>query len=238
MVLHHALDGIGGLGTGELFLIGLAALHHGHGQIVPAEICVAVELLLGFGLRLFGRLVDGVAFLPPKLPGTQERAGAFLPADDGAPLIIEHGQLAIGVQHMGPVIAEHGLRGGAERQTLLQLLAAAVGDPGHLRRKALHQFALLLQKALGNQHGHGHIGVAGLLELHQALDVLPNGVAIGPQDQKALHAGIVHQLRFQTDVRIPFGKILLHGGDRFYISLVFGHCISPFLLFRHGVKSP
>lgn len=32
-VLHHGFDGVGGLGTGKLFLVGLAALHHGDRQI-------------------------------------------------------------------------------------------------------------------------------------------------------------------------------------------------------------
>ena len=128
---------------------------------------------------------------------------------------------------MGPVVAEHGLRRGAERQTLLQLFAAAVGDPRHLRCEALHQLALFFQQAFRDQHGHRHIDVTGLFELgvHVFLDVLPNGVAIRAQDQKALDAGVVHQLRLQADVRIPLGKILLHGSDRFHISLILSHIV-------------
>ena len=52
VVLHHALDGIGGLSTGEFLLVGLAALHHGHGQRVFAHVGVAVQLLLRLGLGL------------------------------------------------------------------------------------------------------------------------------------------------------------------------------------------
>ena len=134
---------------------------------------------------------------------------------------------------MGPVVAEHGLGRGAERQTLLQLFAAAVGDPRHLRRKALHQLALFFQQALRDQHGHRHIDVTGLFELgvHVFLDVLPNGVAIRAQDQKALDAGVVHQLRLQANIRIPLGEILLHGSDRFHISLILSHSFIPFLCF-------
>ena len=76
-VLHHGLDGIGGLGTGKLFLVGLAALHHGDGQILLADICVAVQLLLGLSLSLGGSLVDGVAFLPPELAAAQEGTGGL-----------------------------------------------------------------------------------------------------------------------------------------------------------------
>ena len=225
VVLHHALDGVGGLGAGELLLVGLAALHHGHGQRVPAHVGVAVELLLRLGLGLGGGLVDGVALLPPELAGAQEGAGGLFPADNTAPLVIQHGQLAVAVEHVGPVVAEHGLRRGTEGQTLLQRLAAAVGDPGHLGGEALHQLALLFQQALGDQNGHGHIDVAGLFELrvHVLLDILPNGVAIRSQDQEALDAGVVHQLRLQADVRIPLGEILLHGSDRFHISLILSH---------------
>ena len=198
VVLHHGLNGVGRLGPGELFLIGLAALYHGHSQGIPAEIGVAVQLLLRLGNGLLSGLVDGVALLPPELTGAQEGTGGLFPPDDGAPLVIEHGQLPVALQHIVPVVAEHGLRGGPEGQTLLQLLAAAVGDPGHLRGEALHQLPLLFQQALGDQHGHGHIHMAGFFEhpVHDALNILPNGIAIGPQDHKALDGGVIHQLRF------------------------------------------
>ena len=232
-VLHHGLDGIGGLGASELFLVGFAALDHGHGQGIPAEVGIAVELLLGLGDGLLRRLMDGMALLPPELPGPQEGAGGLFPADDGAPLVIQHGQLPIALQHVVPMVAEHGLRGGAEGQTLLQLLAAAHGDPGHLRGEALYQLALLFQQALGDQNGHGHVDMAGLFEhaVHNALDILPDGVAIGAQDHEALDGRIVHQLRLQADVGIPLGEVHLHGGDGFHISLVFCHNISQSFIF-------
>ena len=232
-VLHHGLDGIGSLGAGELLLVGLSPLYHGHGQSIPTEIGIAIELLLRLGNGLLGGLVDGVALLPPELTAAQEGAGGLLPADDGAPLVIQHGQLTVALEHIVPMVAEHGLRGGTESQTLLQLLAAAVGDPSHLRGEALHQLPLLFQQTLGDQHGHGHIHMAGLLEhtVHDALNILPNCVAIGTQDHKALDGGIVHQLRLQANISVPLGEVHLHGGDGFHISLVFSHDISPFLLF-------
>ena len=88
VVLHHGLDGIGGLGTGEFLLVGLAALHHRHGQRVLAHIGVAVQLLLRLSHGLLGGLMDGVALLPPELAAAQERAGGLFPADDAAPLVI------------------------------------------------------------------------------------------------------------------------------------------------------
>ena len=62
-VLHHGLDGVGGLGTRKLLFIGLAALDNRDGQVLLADVCVAVQLLLGLSLSLGGSLVDGVALL-------------------------------------------------------------------------------------------------------------------------------------------------------------------------------
>ena len=53
-----------------------------------------------------------------------------------------------------------------------------------------------------------HVHVAGLLELrvHVLLDILPNSIAVRSKAQKALDAGVVHQLRLQADIRIPLGE--------------------------------
>ena len=71
-VLHHGFDGVGSLSTGELFLIGLAALDNRDSQVLLADVCVAVQLLLGLSLGLGGSLVDGVALLPPELAAAQD----------------------------------------------------------------------------------------------------------------------------------------------------------------------
>ena len=217
-VLHHGLDGIGGLGTGKLFLVGLAALHHGDGQILLADICVAVQLLLGLSLSLGGSLVDGVAFLPPELAAAQEGAGGLFPADNAAPLVVLHGKLTVAVQHAGPVVAEHGLTGGTHGQTLFQLVGTAHRDPRHLRREAIDQFAFLLQQAFRDQHGHCHVLMAGGLEagIHVLLDQLPDGLTVGAQDDETLHAGVLHQLCLHADIGVPLCEVLFLAGDRLY----------------------
>ena len=133
-----------------------------------------------------------------------------------------------------PVVAEHGLGGRPEGQALLQLLAAAVGDPGHLRGKALYQLPFLFQQALRDQHGHSHIHMAGFLKhsVHDALNILPNGIAVGPKDHKTLDGGVIHQLRFQANIGVPLGEVHLHGGDGFHISLVFSHDVSPNFFYK------
>ena len=126
------------------------------------------------------------------------------------------------------MIAEHGLGGGTEGKALLELLAAAHGDPCHLGRKAVDELTLFFQKALRDEHRHGHIDVPGLFKLcvHDLLHILPDGVAIGAQDRKALDGGILHQLRLAADIGIPLGKIDLHIGD-----------LLNFLVFRHKTTS-
>ena len=170
--------------------------------------------------------MDGVALLPPELAGAQEGARGLFPADDGAPLVVEHRELAVGLEHVVPMVAEHGLGCRAERQALLQLLAAAHRHPCDLGREAVDQLALLLQQALGDQNGHCHVLVAGLLELtvHDALDILPDRVAVGTQDREALDAGVLDQLRLAADVGIPLGEIVLHVGDLFNL-LVLCHVV-------------
>ena len=236
-VLHHALDSIRCLGAGKLLLVGLAAGHHGDGQNVFKEVGIAAKLLHGLVLGFLGGLVDGVSLLPPELAAPQEGTGGLLPADDAAPLVIEHGKLPVGLEGIGPEVGEHGLGGGAEGQALFQLLVAAMGDPGHLGREALDQLALLLEEALGNQHRHGHILMSRLLEhaVHDLLHVLPDGVAIGTEDGKALDAGVLHQFRLAADVGIPLGKVHLHVGDLFNLFL-FCHSMVSFLSVPSGPK--
>ena len=128
----------------------------------------------------------------------------------------------MGVDDVLVVLAEQGLRGGADAVALLQLLAAAVGYPGALGGKALHVVLLLLQQALRDEHGQIHILVAGLLELlvQLSLDVLPDGVAIGAVDEHALDGGVVDQFRLLAHVGVPLGEVYLHIGDLLYLLLV------------------
>ena len=152
----------------------------------------------------------------PAPPQPFERASGFFPANHAAPLIVQHRQVTVRMQHMAEMVAEHRLAGGAHRKALLQRVAAAGGDPGDLGRKAVDQLALLLQQALGDEHRHGHVLMAGGLEagVQIFLDVFPDGVAIGAQHNKALDAGILDQLGLRADVGVPLGEVDLLSGDR------------------------
>ena len=229
-VLHHGFDGVGGFGAGELFLLSLAAGDHGDGQSVPAEVHIAVQLLFSLGDGFLSGLMDGVAFLPPEFTAAEEGAGGLFPADDAAPLVVQHGQLTPGVEHMCPVVTEHSLGSGADGQPFFQRIGTAGGDPSHFGSEAVDQLAFLFQQAFGDEQGHGHVHVTGLLKhpVHDVDHVLPDGVAIGAHDHEALDAGVVHHLRLQADVRIPLGKVFLHGGDLFDLFLI---------LFCHSAQS-
>ena len=74
---------------------------------------------------------------------------------------------------------------------------------------------LLLKQGLRDEYGQVDILMAQLFELavQNALDVLPDGVAVGPVDEHALDRGVVDELRLFAHVSVPLGKINLHIGD-------------------------
>ena len=58
--------------------------------------------------------------------------------------------------------------------------------------------------------------------VHDVLNVLPDGIAIGPVNEDALYGGVVDQLCLFAHIGVPLGKIDLHIGD-----------LLDFLFFRH-----
>ena len=107
----------------------------------------------------------GVTLLPVKLPGAEEGARGFFPANHRAPLIIQLGQIPPGVNNIFVMVAEQRLRGGTDAEPLGKLLLAAVGHPGHLRSEALHVVLFLLKQALGDKQRHRHVFVTKLFKL-------------------------------------------------------------------------
>ena len=129
---------------------------------------------------------------------------------------------------MGVVLAEQSLGSGADAQPLLQLFAAAMGDPGHFGSKAFHMVLFLVQQGFGNENGHCHVLMAGLFDhaVKDLLNVFPDGLGIGAHDDAATHAGIVDQFGFFYDVGIPLGEVFIHGGDFPHHFFVVCHIIS------------
>ena len=96
---------------------------------------------------------------------------------------------------------------------------------------------LLLQKALGNEHGHRNILMAVLLEflIENRLNVLPNGIAVGAHDEQTLYARVIDKLGLGADIGEPLSKVLLHIG---YLLNFFLFCHLFFLLYLSGVPLP
>ena len=214
-VVHHALDRIGRLRAVELLLLGLLAARDGHGQHLLAEIGIDVEHPLGLLARLLGSGMHGVPLLPEELAVTQEGTAGLFPAQHAAPLVIHLRQVAVGLDHVAEMLTEQRLRRRTDAKPLLKLVAAAHRDPRALRREALDVILLLLQQGFRDQHRHINVLCAGLFEfgVHQALDVLPDGIAIGTVDKHALDGGIVDQLGLFAHIGVPLGKVDLHVGD-------------------------
>ena len=132
------------------------------------------------------------------------------------------------MDNAAPMIAEKGLGGGTDAQTLAQLLAAADGDPCTLGSEALNMVLFLLKQAFGDKHGHGNIAVTVALEhaVEHLLDIFPNSITVRTQDEAALDAGIVNQLSLGAHVGEPLGKVNLHIGD-FSNLFFFCHSFHP-----------
>ena len=147
VVFHQALYRVGCFCTGKFFLLGFSAADYRNGQHFFKEVGIAIELLLSFSFCFLGGFMDGVTFLPPEFTGTKERSRSFLPADDRAPLIVQHWEFAVGMQDLRPVITEHSLRSRTESKSLFKLFAAAHSDPCYLRCKSVDEFSFFFEKA-------------------------------------------------------------------------------------------
>ena len=101
-------------------------------------------------------------------------------------------------------------RGRPDDELLLELLVAAVRDPGDLRREPLDVLGLAHQQALGNEQRKVRVDVAGRLEpaVERLLDQLPDGVAVRPDHHAALDGRVVGQLRAPDDVEVPAREVL------------------------------
>ena len=225
-VVHHGLNGIGSHSTRELFLLGLLTDDSGDCQHVAVEIAVDVQHSDGLLLCLFCSFVHGVALLPKELGGTQEGTGGLFPTHDVAPLVIQLGQVTVGLNDGAIVLAEQRFGGRTDCQTLGQLVLTANGDPSALGCKALNVILFLLKQGLGDQHGHVHVLVTRSLKscVQILLDIFPDRIAVGTDDHAAVHTGIIHQLSLLDNVGVPLTEVNVHGCDLFNL-FFFSHCI-------------
>ena len=216
---HHRLDAHGVLRAGELLRFRLAPLDHRNRQPVLGELAVAVE----HGVDLLGclavELMKGVALLPEELGGAQEESRAMFPAHHVAPLVDLHREIAPRVDPVGVHGADDRLAGRPHREALLEVLAAATGDPRDLRIEALDVVRLLLQVRLRDEQREVHVLVTGALDhvVERALDVLPQRKAVRTDDHAAAYGRVVGKLGTTDDVRVPAVEILALRRDPLFV---------------------
>src|ERR1700686_433965 len=192
-VPHHGFQGIGGVSASELLRIGLPAGDYRDGGVVDGEIGVDVEHLARFGFGLLAGGVRGVAFLPEKFERAEEEFGAQLPADDAVPLIHQDGEVAVGLNPLGPHVADDGFGGWAYDEWFGELFTAADGNYGELRRETLNVMFFFVDEAARDQERKGYVLVTGGLEatVQGLLDVFPERPAVGTHDHAAAHGRVV-----------------------------------------------
>ena len=211
-VVHHRLDGVGVLRTGEALLLGLFALKHRDGEPFLEELRVDVQHADGLLHGLLSGRMDGVALLPPELAGAEERTGGLFPADNRAPLVVELRQVAPRADDFRVMLAEQGLGRRTDAQTLFELVIAAVGDPRAFRREAFYMVGLLLEQAFRNENRHRDVFVTGLLEhgVERVLDVLPQRLRVRTHDDAALDGRVVRHLGLLYNIGVPLREINVH----------------------------
>src|SRR5690606_33041320 len=135
---------------------------------------------------------------------------AQLPAHDVAPLVVEERQVAVALDPLAVQLAEQRLRRRPDGVRLLELLAARVRDDGELGGEALDVLGLALEVAHGDQQREVEVLVTGRLEhrVEVTLDVLPQRVAVRPEDEAATHRAEVHELGAVDDVVVPAWEVV------------------------------
>ena len=214
-VVHESLDAVGVLGTCELVGGSLYALDNRNRKIALVEVCVNVQHLNSLLACLLRGGVHSVALLPEELTGSEEGTSGLLPTNDRAPLIVELGKVAVGVDNVSVMLAEESLGSRTNAKLLGELFCAAVSYPCNLGSKARNVILLLLEKRFGNEHRHIYVLVTELLEsgVKDSLNILPDSVAVGANDHTSLYAGVVDKIGLLYDVGVPFCEVLVHRGD-------------------------
>ena len=196
LVLNHCFHREGALGSGEPFCFGLLPHDHGDGEEVPKGVSIKLVDHMGLFESFLLGFVGGVAFLPKKLSGPQEKTGAHFPAHHVGPLVDQKGKVAIGFGPTGKGRSDNGLGGGADdigfgefpgghhfRFPVFVLfdLEPVMSDHGTLGGKAFGVFGFLFQIGEGDKERKIGILVPGRLEtrVEISLDCFPDCEAPG-----------------------------------------------------------
>jgi hypothetical protein len=220
VVLHQGFAAVGPEGAREALAVGLAPGDDRHRHPLLHERAIHAEhpqrLFFGFGLGGMGR----VPLLPQELGRPEEEPGAELPAHHVGPLVDQEREVAVALDPLGVHRVDDRFRRRPDDQRLLQLLPAAVRHHGGLGREAFHVLRLAREEALGNEERKVRVLVAGLLEhdVERALHLLPDGVAVGPDDHAAPDRAVVGQLGFHDQLVVPGAEVRGAGREGLVVS--------------------
>ena len=209
VVLHQAFECVGPHRAREALAVGLQTRQHRQREPLLLEPAVHAEDQARLGLRFVRRGVRRVPFLPQELRGAQEQPRAHLPADDVAPLVEQHRQVAVALDPFREHAVDDRLRRRPHDQRLLErrgridldgtlaLFACRpqprMCDERNLLRESFDVLGLLREVAHRDEEREVGVLVAARLDhvVERALHQLPDAVAVRPDDHAAAHGRIV-----------------------------------------------
>mmetsp|Transcript_33242 Transcript_33242/g.99001 ORF Transcript_33242/g.99001 Transcript_33242/m.99001 type:complete len:214 (-) Transcript_33242:149-790(-) len=150
-----------------------------------------------------------VALLPQELQRAHKRARTHLPSVHVAPLVDLERKVTIALHPLRKHVIDDRLGCWAHDQRLLEILAAAFGDDGQLRRKALHMVSLFRDERHWDELREVAVFVARLLKalIEVGLDGLPHSKAIRLHHHGAPHRPIVCKPGTRHHVQVPTAEV-------------------------------
>ena len=164
-VAHHRLGGERLPGAGEPLTGALAPGQHRHRQHRLLHVDVhPMQDRQALCYRLGGRLVGRVTLLPEELGRAQEEPGPQLPPHHVRPLVVEQGQIAVGLDPARICAPDGCLGRGPNHERLVEHRSARLGHNRDLRREPVDEVALSGEHRLWNQQREVDVLVAGGLD--------------------------------------------------------------------------
>ena len=157
-VRHHGLVGVGPDASGKFLALGFHSADSENRPVLTEILRIDLEhdlLCESVGFRL--GFVESVSFLPIEFGRPQEWPGALLPPHHIHPLVRKDRQIAIAIELVAEVLAEHGLRGGPDGELLLKLFPSPVSDDRKLGRESFDMLLLPLEERHRDEQGQQDI---------------------------------------------------------------------------------
>ena len=180
-IVHQCFNGISRFCTCKFFLICLLTLDYRNCQVVFTEISIYIQHLNGSFFCFFCCCMCSMTFLPQEFCRTKERSCGFFPSYNGTPLIVQLGQISVGLDNFGIEITEQGFRSRTYTKSFFQLVHTTMCYPCNFRSKTFYVVFFLLKQTLGNKHGHVYIFHTSCLKhcIQVLLNIFPDCITIG-----------------------------------------------------------